>query len=63
MLCRARSHRRVACLAVASLRGVSPMSAKMPELKAPARMALTVRFFGKNVTTRTLETVRKCASA
>ncbi|WP_158268903.1 hypothetical protein [Pseudomonas mangrovi] len=31
--------------------------------KAPVFMALIERTFGKNVTTRTLETVRKCAAA
>lgn len=40
---------------VALLRGVSP--------KGPGFMGLLERTFGKAITTRTLDTVRKCALA
>lgn len=43
--------------------GCEVYSAYVPSPKAPVFMALIERTFGKNVTTRTLETVRKCASA
>ena len=65
---------------VAFLRGVSPVNAKMPELKhcfeqagftnvktvgpcGPVFMALLEKTFGAAITTRTWDTVRKCAAA
>jgi len=43
--------------------GCEVYSAYVPSPKAPVFMALIERTFGKKVTTRTLETVRKCAAA
>lgn len=50
----------------ASILGVSGsevLCAYVPGPKGPAFMGLLERTFGKNITTRTLETVRKCAWA
>jgi uncharacterized protein (DUF1697 family) len=41
--------------------GSEVLSAYVPGPKGPVFMALIERTFGKDVTTRTLETVRKCA--
>ena len=41
--------------------GSEVLSAYVPGPKGPVFMALLERTFGKNITTRTLETVRKCA--
>ena len=43
--------------------GSEVLSAYVPGPKGPVFMGLIERTFGKNVTTRTLETVRKCARA
>jgi uncharacterized protein (DUF1697 family) len=43
--------------------GTEVLSAYVPGPKGPVFMALLERTFGKSITTRTLETVRKCASA
>jgi uncharacterized protein (DUF1697 family) len=39
------------------------LSAYVPDDKGPVFMALLERSFGKDITTRTLDTVRKCAAA
>jgi len=43
--------------------GSEVLSAYVPGPKGPVFMSLLERTFGKSITTRTLETVRKCASA
>lgn len=43
--------------------GSEVFAAYLPGPKAPAFMALLERSFGKSITTRTLDTVRKCAAA
>lgn len=43
--------------------GSEVLAAYVPGPKGPVFMALLERTFGKNITTRTLDTVRKCASA
>ncbi len=43
--------------------GLEVFSAYVPGRKGPVFMALIEKTFGKEVTTRTLETVRKCAAA
>lgn len=43
--------------------GLEVLCAYVPGPKGPTFMALLERTFGKNITTRTLETVRKCAVA
>ena len=43
--------------------GLEVYSAYVPGPKGPVFMSLIERTFGKDVTTRTLETVRKCAAA
>jgi uncharacterized protein (DUF1697 family) len=48
---------------VLKLTGAEVLSAYVPHPKGPAFMTLLERTFGKNITTRTLETVRKCAWA
>jgi uncharacterized protein (DUF1697 family) len=45
------------------LRGLDVLSSYIPGPRGPVFMALLERTFGKNITTRTLETVRKCAWA
>jgi len=45
------------------LEGTEVFSAYVPNDKGPAFMTLLERTFGKQVTTRTLETVRKCSLA
>jgi uncharacterized protein (DUF1697 family) len=45
------------------LRGLEVLCSYVPSPKGPMFMALLERTFGKNITTRTLETVRKCALA
>ena len=45
------------------LTGSEVLSAYVPGPKGPVFMALLERTFGKDITTRTLETVRKCAVA
>lgn len=48
---------------ILALDGREILSAYVPNPGTPTFMALIERTFGKNVTTRTLDTVRKCASA
>jgi uncharacterized protein (DUF1697 family) len=48
---------------VLTLTGSEALGAYLPTDKGPVFMALLERNFGKDITTRTLETVRKCASA
>ena len=43
--------------------GAEILTAYLPGEKTPTFMALIERAFGRDVTTRTLDTVRKCASA
>lgn len=43
--------------------GSEVLAAYVPGPKGPVFMSLLERTFGKNITTRTLDTVRKCASA
>lgn len=43
--------------------GSEVLSSYVPGPKGPVFMALLERTFGKNITTRTLDTVRKCAVA
>lgn len=43
--------------------GSEVLSVYVPGPKGPIFMALLERTFGKNITTRTLETVRKCVAA
>ena len=43
--------------------GLEVFSAYVPGPKGPVFMSLIEKTFGKDVTTRTLETVRRCASA
>lgn len=43
--------------------GSEVLAAYVPGPKGPVFMSLLERTFGKNITTRTLETVRKCAEA
>jgi uncharacterized protein (DUF1697 family) len=45
------------------VRGREVLSSYVPNPKGPVFMNLLERTFGKNITTRTLETVRKCACA
>ncbi|MFA9439535.1 DUF1697 domain-containing protein [Uliginosibacterium sp. sgz301328] len=45
------------------LDGTEVFSAYVPNEKGPVFMALLERTFGKEITTRTLDTVRKCARA
>jgi uncharacterized protein (DUF1697 family) len=45
------------------IRGLEVFVSYVPNPKGPVFMALLERTFGKNITTRTLDTVRKCASA
>ena len=45
------------------MRGLEVFVSYVPNQKGPVFMALLERTFGKNITTRTLETVRKCAAA
>jgi uncharacterized protein (DUF1697 family) len=48
---------------ILALRGRELLSAYLPGDKGPVFMTLIERTFGKNVTTRTWDTVRKCAAA
>ncbi len=43
--------------------GSEVLAAYLPSPKGPVFMGLIERTFGKNITTRTLDTVRKCARA
>ena len=46
-----------------AIRGEEVLSAYLPNPKGPLFMALLERTFGKSVTTRTWDTVKKCAKA
>ena len=48
---------------ILSVGGREVFSAYVPSDKGPVFMSLIEKTFGKNITTRTWETVRKCASA
>ena len=48
---------------ILALRGGEVFSAYVPTAKGPVFMTLLERTFGKDITTRTLDTVRKCAEA
>jgi uncharacterized protein (DUF1697 family) len=48
---------------ILGLRGSEVLTAYVPEPGNPAFMALIEKTFGKDVTTRTWDTVRKCAAA
>jgi uncharacterized protein (DUF1697 family) len=48
---------------ILSVAGLEVFSAYVPGTKGPVFMSLIEKTFGKDVTTRTLETVRKCAAA
>jgi len=48
---------------ILKLTGCEVLSIYVPGPKGPVFMSLLERTFGTNITTRTLETVRKCASA
>ncbi|MBH9576868.1 DUF1697 domain-containing protein [Inhella proteolytica] len=54
---------RQAQAAILALAGTEVLAAYVPNAKAPAFMALLERRFGKEITTRTWDTVRKCAFA
>lgn len=45
------------------MRGLEVLVSYVPNQKGPVFMALLERTFGKNITTRTFDTVRKCAAA
>lgn len=49
--------------AILALERTEVFSAYVPNEKGPVFMALLEKTFGKAITTRTLETVRKCAAA
>jgi uncharacterized protein (DUF1697 family) len=49
--------------AILRLEGSEVLSSYVPDAKGPVFMTLLERTFGKDITTRTLETVRKCAAA
>jgi uncharacterized protein (DUF1697 family) len=49
--------------AILKLERTEVFSAYVPNEKGPAFMVLLEKTFGKSITTRTLETVRKCAAA
>lgn len=48
---------------ILAVAGREVFSAYVPSPRGPAFMALIERTFGKNVTTRTWDTIRKCAAA
>jgi uncharacterized protein (DUF1697 family) len=48
---------------ILKLIGSEVLAAYVPDAKGPVFMSLLERTFGKNITTRTLDTVRKCAVA
>jgi len=48
---------------ILKLNGSEVLSAYVPGPKGPVFMSLLERTFGTDITTRTLETVRKCAWA
>ena len=48
---------------ILAIRGTEVFSAYVPDDKGPVFMQLLERSFGKDITTRTLDTVRKCARA
>jgi uncharacterized protein (DUF1697 family) len=48
---------------ILAVRGSEVLSAYLPTAKGPVFMSLLEKTFGKNITTRTLETVRRCARA
>lgn len=48
---------------ILALEGTEVFSAYVPDAKGPVFMTLLEKTFGKDITTRTLETVRKCAAA
>lgn len=48
---------------ILAMRGRDILTAYVPKPASPVFMALIERTFGKNVTTRTWETVKKCAAA
>lgn len=50
-------------VSILKVTGAEVLCAYVPSPKGPVFMALLERTFGKNITTRTLETVRKCAVA
>jgi hypothetical protein len=45
------------------LHGLEVFVSYVPNQKGPVFMALLERTFGKHITTRTMETVRRCAAA
>ncbi|MBF5004075.1 DUF1697 domain-containing protein [Diaphorobacter sp. NR2-3-3-1] len=49
--------------AILKLEGTEAFCAYVPHEKGPVFMALLEKTFGKQITTRTLDTVRKCAAA
>lgn len=49
--------------AILRLEGSEVLSCYVPDAKGPVFMTLLERTFGKNITTRTLATVRKCSLA
>jgi uncharacterized protein (DUF1697 family) len=48
---------------ILAVRGLDVLSAYIPRENDPAFMRLLEKTFGKDITTRTLDTVRKCAKA
>ena len=46
---------------ILELAATEVLSAYVPSAKGPVFMSLLERTFGKDITTRTLETVKKCA--
>ncbi len=48
---------------ILQLAGSEVLTAYVPNEKGPVFMSMLERAFGKDITTRTLETVRKCAKA
>lgn len=50
-------------MSILKFTGSEILSAYVPSPKGPVFMSLLERAFGKNITTRTLDTVRKCAVA
>lgn len=48
---------------ILTMRGAEAFTAYVPSAKGPVFMILLERTFGRDITTRTLDTVRKCAHA
>jgi hypothetical protein len=48
---------------ILELAATEVLSAYVPSAKGPVFMSLLERTFGKDITTRTLETVKKCSQA